>query len=336
MPNLPQLVWLFVGFQSLYIALDLFAIWNHSGRPSLPVLLKERRPPLLFLTGVSAAYLAIHDVLMRLLSMLSGSAAWLFDLLANPHSLGQTPNTLPVLWSLALLSVGAYLTAGFWDYVAHRWLLHKPLWLLHESHHLPTQVFNGMPGITFRPYGALSAFLTSFPTAATLMVIGRFVPDAIGPRHVVEMLPYLLVIFALFGSAAHSSFLRDHQSIYGPLKVVCLTTPREHLLHHSVAFRNYNYGNFSTLWDRVFGTYLDPINVTGEPLRLGLPYDQDFLGAVTAGKVKLSASLRGQWKVGSFCFLSHDSDLTAPGLPVSAVRGGQHDGISQTVQKGGR
>jgi sterol desaturase/sphingolipid hydroxylase (fatty acid hydroxylase superfamily) len=68
-------------------------------------------------------------------------------------------------------------------------------------------------------------------------------------------------------------------------RFLLLISPREHLLHHASTIKG-NYGNFTAIWDRLFGTYISP-NDAGE-CTLGLDYDQDFLGAITAGQMKLS------------------------------------------------
>ena len=61
--------------------------------------------------------------------------------------------------------------------------------------------------------------------------------------------------------------------------------------------------HFTVLWDRVFGTYLDPTWSKYQNHLLGLPYDQDFVGALTAGRVKLPATLRRRFQVERFCNL---------------------------------
>ena len=84
-------------------------------------------------------------------------------------------------------------------------------------------------------------------------------------------------------------------------KWLALTTPQEHLLHHTIDVQG-NYGNFTVLWDRVFRTYLDPTRSEHQN-HLGLAYDQDFVGTLTAGRVKLPTSLRRRFQVDRFCNL---------------------------------
>jgi hypothetical protein len=94
------------------------------------------------------------------------------------------------------------------------------------------------------------------------------------------------------------------------MKWLALTTPQEHLLHHTVDLQG-NYGNFTVLWDRVFGTYLDPTKSEHQNHALGLPYDQDFVGTLTAGRVKLPAIVRRRFQLERFCNL---------GSPISEER----------------
>jgi hypothetical protein len=82
-----------------------------------------------------------------------------------------------------------------------------------------------------------------------------------------------------------------------------LIGPREHLVHHCATIHG-NYGNFTSLWDRLCGTYVSPSETTEMPL--GLAYDQDFLGAITAGRIKLSQALRSRYQVGRVCRLDEN------------------------------
>jgi len=70
------------------------------------------------------------------------------------------------------------------------------------------------------------------------------------------------------------------------LRPLGITTPQEHWLHHARDLQG-NFGNFTTLWDRLFGTYLDPLDPANGGRRAGLAYDQDFLGVLTLGRWKL-------------------------------------------------
>ena len=93
------------------------------------------------------------------------------------------------------------------------------------------------------------------------------------------------------------------------MRLAWLTTPQEHVLHHARDLHG-NFGNVTTLWDRLAGTYIDPLTVDGNQVLLGLPYDQDFLGAITGGHWKISSRIRDRFEVGRFCHLHNDSTET--------------------------
>jgi Fatty acid hydroxylase superfamily len=128
-----------------------------------------------------------------------------------------------------------------------------------------------------------------------------------------ETLPAIIFAFAFIGSASHSCFLRRYPFFNNWPRYLSIITPREHVLHHA-ADEEGNFGNFTPLWDRVFNTYLDPAKFA-EP-RLGLNYDQDFLGAITAGKWKLSSSLRRKLDLQRFCY-QEDSPVSQYGPAIS-------------------
>ena len=98
---------------------------------------------------------------------------------------------------------------------------------------------------------------------------------------------------------SHSSFLRRGWLAHRVLRVFALTTPHEHVLHHSVDLRG-NYGNFTKLWDRLFGTYLDPCLSAHQGRRYGVAYDQDFLGTITVGRARIPRAWRERFQLGRY------------------------------------
>ena len=201
------------------------------------------------------------------------------------------------IW-LVMLSVVLFYASGLWDYALHRFFSHsRRFFFIHEYHHLPSQVNVIMPGLAMRPFVVVTAFpataATVFSAYAILLFSGL-------PLWDLSPLKVLLLAQAVLLCASHSCFMRRWWSIHHGMKWLALTTPQEHLLHHTVDLQG-NYGNFIVLWDRVFRTYLDPTRSEHQNHALGLPYDQDFVGALTAGKVKLPASLRRRFQVERFC-----------------------------------
>ncbi len=201
---------------------------------------------------------------------------------------------------LVFLSIVLFYVSGLWDYLLHRFFSHsRRFFATHEYHHLPSQVNVIMPGLAMRPFVVVTAFpaavATVFSAYAILLLLGL-------PLWDLAPLKILLLVQGALLAASHSCFLHRWWAMHHGMKWLALTTPQEHLLHHTVDLQG-NYGNFTVLWDRVFGTYLDPTKSEHQGHALGLPYDQDFLGALTAGRLKLPASLRDRFEVGRFCNL---------------------------------
>jgi sterol desaturase/sphingolipid hydroxylase (fatty acid hydroxylase superfamily) len=275
-------------------ALDLWDL--RTSRPTAGDAEPVRAGTVAFLVAVTCLFLAVQSV-----------GGWLtpdtLTLLALARlTFGGDENSSAAAplagWKLAAMGVILFYTAGLWDYLVHRHLSHSRwLWFTHEYHHLPRRVSVLMPGILARPFAFLPTALATLMTGATLYAgmacLGL-------PRWDLEpLLPAMLAIVVVL-TASHSSFLRRRPWVHGAMKRLFLTTPQEHLLHHAVGMPG-NYGNFTTLWDRVFGTYVDPAGVALEEVPLGLPYDQDFLGVLTLGRRKLPAAVRRRFQVERYC-----------------------------------
>jgi sterol desaturase/sphingolipid hydroxylase (fatty acid hydroxylase superfamily) len=124
-------------------------------------------------------------------------------------------------------------------------------------------------------------------------------------------LQILLIVQLLVLTGSHSECLRRWWWVHRLLKWLAVTTPQEHALHHTVDLAG-NYGNLTTLWDRLFGTYLDPGRAENQGHGCGLPYDQDFLGTITLGTVKIPPRLRRWLQVGRYCNLLPQAPGDAP------------------------
>jgi sterol desaturase/sphingolipid hydroxylase (fatty acid hydroxylase superfamily) len=206
------------------------------------------------------------------------------------------------------LAVSLFYVAGFWDYWVHRAFSHSRwFWFTHEYHHLPNRVTVFMPGIMARPFAFVPAFLSSVAVAATCypLLTALRVPWTT----LEHMLPVFLAIVTVL-TASHSSFLRRWPAVHRMLGFAFITSPQEHLLHHAIG-GDCNYGNFTTLWDRVFGTYRDPCDPACASVRVGLAYDQDFLGTLTAGRVKIPQIWRSRLQVARYCNLVEPAAETA-------------------------
>lgn len=289
----------FAAVQSAFIALDLLTLRRDARTGAARELSGIGWRPVMFLGGVWVGYLAIQTALMAAMPDVDALVARLADAFggrAAPVEIGPA--------GFALFLAAAYVVAGFWDYVFHRGLLHSRWgFFLHENHHLPTVVANGVPGISVRPFVAVTTVLTHLCTAATVVVAAGIagVPGLVDSY--LRSVPAMALLLTCVGSASHSAFLRKFPWVHHLLRPLCLTTPQEHVLHHGARLHG-NYGNFTTLWDRVFGTYLRPSAPGAAPVRLGLDYDQDFLGTLTAGRWKIPPRIRERYRLGAFCHLN--------------------------------
>ena len=299
MTSLGDVLIAFAVVHSAFIALDVLTIRRDVRRGAAPALHGVGWPTVVFLAAVWVGYFAIQTALM----------ACMPDVDALIAAAGIAPARVDAgLAEVTLVVIATYVVAGFWDYVFHRGLLHSRWgFFLHENHHLPTVVANGMPGISVRPFVAVTTVLTHVGTTATML--GAL--TAAGAAHLIgtylASLPAMVLVLTAVGSGSHSAFLRKFSAVHAVLRPLFLTTPQEHLLHHGARLHG-NYGNFTTLWDRVFGTYLRPPAAATAPIELGLAYDQDFLGTLTAGRWKIPPPMRARYRLAAFCHLSRRAD----------------------------
>jgi sterol desaturase/sphingolipid hydroxylase (fatty acid hydroxylase superfamily) len=294
-----------------FVVLDAMELqrgmWRKTERPSAEAL--GFLLVMLVLYGViQTGGLSLVPSTDRLMDLIrSGLAGWL----------GRPVESEPIrgVW-LVMLSAVLFYASGLWDYLLHRFFGHsRRFFFVHEYHHLPSQVNVMMPGLAMRPFVVVTSFPATVATVlsayAILLVLGL-------PLWDLAPLKILVLAQAVLLCASHSCFMRRWWFIHHGMKWLALTTPQEHLLHHTVDLHG-NYGNFTVLWDRVFRTYLDPTRVEHQDHALGLPYDQDFVGALTAGRVKLPAAIRRRFQVERFCNLEAATSEARPGVATSSV-----------------
>lgn len=290
---------MFAIFITLQLVLVAFDLWGQSPRRrdvAHPEPLRWRT--LFFLSAITVVFLTVQ---------LCGG--WLMP---QPLKILQSVHRFASTWTghavedalsggtAAFLGVLLFYVAGFWDYVVHRFFSHNRwFWLTHEYHHLPNYVCVLMPGILVRPFGFLPVSLSTLATGATVYTLLSLFQLPLWD--LTPLLPTLLVI-GLVLTSSHSAFLRKRPIVHKVLRWLFVTSPQEHLLHHAVDSCG-NFGNFTTLWDRIFGTYIDPTDANLEEVPLGLSYDQDFLGTLTMGALHLTPAQRQRYQVGRFCNL---------------------------------
>lgn len=264
-------------------------------------MIRANTAVILAVGAACVGYSAIQLVLASALPSIGNLTNFALRLTTSQRATADARWTVPVF--MAAFGVGT-----LFDYVVHRFLLHGPLWRLHENHHLPSVVSNVMPGIAARPFVIVPNFLINLGSCAVILGIVELArrPQLIATF--IHLLPALLLTFSFVACASHSNFLRRFDRVEKVFRSLLLIGPREHLLHHAATIKG-NYGNFTTLWDRAFGTYVAPLQDV--EIALGLDYDQDFLGAITAGRFKLPQTLRSRYHVGRVCRLDESDGPAA-------------------------
>jgi sterol desaturase/sphingolipid hydroxylase (fatty acid hydroxylase superfamily) len=293
MSNARTFIWLFVYVQAGFIALDLHEHWRSARRAGARGVIRANTAVIVAVGTACIGYSAIQLALASALPNIGKLTNFVIRLTTS------RPSSPDARWMVPVFIV-AFSVGTLFDYLVHRFLLHGPLWRLHENHHLPSVVSNVMPGIAARPFVIVPNFLINAGSCAAIFGVVEFLgrPQLIATF--IHLLPALLLTFSFVACASHSNFLRRFDCVETVFRSVLLIGPREHLLHHAATIKG-NYGNFTTVWDRAFGTYVAPPEAG--KIVLGLDYDQDFLGAITAGRFKLPRALRSRYQVGLVCRL---------------------------------
>lgn len=164
--------------------------------------------------------------------------------LATGRSLLPRPEGLVAIWAGvpgAVSVVAAILLVDFAAYWRHRLEHARALWPVHATHHAD-EAMNWLSVRRKHPLGeALSLLIDTLP----VILLG---------------LPYWAIAVAMLLRSWWGYFIHaDVPWTLGPLGRV-LISPAAHRLHHirDEELMGTNFGNTVTLWDRLFGTYLDP------------------------------------------------------------------------------
>lgn len=154
---------------------------------------------------------------------------------------------------LAILSYIAWTT--YFNYWSHR-LFHKfgALWELHKVHHSATRM-TGFSVYRVHPFEDVIGTYVA-PILITLLL-----PES-GPRFAL----YFGFISTVHNVAVHSEW----KASWGWVSWV-FTSPLAHQIHHSTNPKHYNanFGVPLVIWDRLHGTYVDPLK-SEAPTRFGV------------------------------------------------------------------
>jgi sterol desaturase/sphingolipid hydroxylase (fatty acid hydroxylase superfamily) len=143
--------------------------------------------------------------------------------------------------SFLLATVLSFLALEFADYWLHRVRHTVCLWRFHRLHHSDRE----MTWTTIHRKHPVDYILTIFGEYVFLLAVG--VPAA------------GIVAASLFRSLYIAFVHADLNWSFGPLRYV-LITPWAHRYHHAIDERlaGANFGGVLSIWDRIFGTYVEP------------------------------------------------------------------------------
>jgi sterol desaturase/sphingolipid hydroxylase (fatty acid hydroxylase superfamily) len=160
--------------------------------------------------------------------------------------------------SIWLTLPGYIVLADFAAYWAHRLLHTGRLWHAHAWHHSP-QHLNWLAGLRATPVHIL-VFLLPYVVAFVLFPFEE--AAAIGIA--------LAILETLNQHLIHSNVRIPGAACIERI----LVTPRYHFVHHNsrAELSNSNYGFIFSVWDRLFGTHVDPATVPLDAA-LGLDYE---------------------------------------------------------------
>ena len=149
---------------------------------------------------------------------------------------------------LPLRIVMYVVVADFGHYWLHR-LVHQPfLWRVHQWHHAPTHM------------SWAAGYRDTFFDATIVNLAYVFAWPLLGSTS------YRVQLLLLAFVVLKNDWMHLNVRWRMPWLERLIVTPRYHHIHHSVDARHHNK-NIATLfpiWDRLFGTYMDPDTVTGE------------------------------------------------------------------------
>jgi sterol desaturase/sphingolipid hydroxylase (fatty acid hydroxylase superfamily) len=174
-------------------------------------------------------------------------ALWLSN-----HCQGHIPVIPPIAGApLVVRVVLYYLAADLGSYLLHRLMHTRLLWRIHKWHHAPTYMywFAGVRATVQQQFLFNLPFVVAVPILASAPV---WVYQAIAAEVIVR-----------------NDWMHMNVTWRSNWLEWILVTPRYHHVHHSADLPAHlgNFGSLFTIWDRVFGTRLDPDVIT--PTRFG-------------------------------------------------------------------
>ena len=283
-----------IGLQIVFLAFDFIHAYIH--RDKNRERLKFRSS--LFVFGIILLYGIIQFAGIALIPKIEIIVNWFKYITPdiNAFNLEIYSSSILVLISIGIIT---FYISGLWDYFIHRFVSHsKGLFFTHEYHHLPNRLFLALPGISTRPFVFITVLPTVIGSVASIILLLKIF--GLQGFNFMSVIYGVILIQTVILAVTHSEFFMNQWWMYHTFKFFGLTSPQEHEIHHTVDLCG-NYSNYAIIWDRVFGTYIDPSKKENQGHQLGLSYDRDFFGVITMGKLKLSSKIRKKYQLHKFC-----------------------------------
>jgi sterol desaturase/sphingolipid hydroxylase (fatty acid hydroxylase superfamily) len=154
---------------------------------------------------------------------------------------------------LPLRLAAYFVIADFGSYWVHRLMHTRHLWRVHKWHHSPQYMYwlGGVRATVPQQFLVNIPYILAYPF--------------------VELAPWWVGIGIVVSHAVQNDWMHMNVAWKSAWLEWIVVTPRYHHVHHSDDPRHYgaNLGNLFTVWDRLFGTYVDP-DTTEAPLSFGL------------------------------------------------------------------
>ena len=217
-------------------------------RPARPI--SYRKVVLNDMTAFAVYQVLIFPLALRI-------DAWIAVRPHLPDTIMAMPLVFRVLCYLIVADLGHY-----W---IHRFMHHKRLWRIHKWHHAPDYMYWLMGVRTTLP----QQVLVNLPYIVAYSFLA--------------LSPWWMVLAVGAGHALQNDWMHLNVTWRSSWLEWLIVTPRYHHVHHSDQPEHYmaNLAALFTVWDRVFGTYVNPDEV-GSELSFGIgervPLIRLFLG----------------------------------------------------------
>jgi len=146
-----------------------------------------------------------------------------------------------------------YLIGDFGAYWMHRFMHLSQVWRVHKWHHSPTSMY------------WLAGYRASLPQQVLFNLPWMAAYSVFG------LAPWWMYLAVISSHMLLNDWMHMNVSWRSNWLEWVLVTPRFHHVHHSddLATSNANFGVTFSIWDRIFGTYIDP-EALEKPISFGI------------------------------------------------------------------